>query len=477
MSTAPLPDRNESSSNHTTAPEDRLAMGSKVLYGVGGVTFQLGRDAMGQLVNPVFHILLGLNPLLIGAVMMFSRLWDAVTDPLMGTISDNSKMKMGRRRPYVILGAIASGATFPLIWLVGGNWSEGMLIAYFITTLLLFYTAFTIFSVPYESLGYELTPDYDERTRIFGVRLCVNQLATFVIPWLFAISQWDIFGEGLLGIRVVGGLVGVLLIICGILPGIFMVERYRKLAEGQGKRTMADAFLVPLKNGPFMIVAAIVLIFFIGSITMESLGLYVNIYYVSGGNIKVGSTLHGMFGTVAAASSFFGGLLVGYLGARFGKIRVLQAMIVLAMVASLLKWFLFNPDAPYLQLIIAALNGVATISFWALTFSMKADLCDYDEWKSGLRREGIYGAGAAYIHKLAVSVTYLITGGVLLWTGIDKDLVGPQTPETLHKLRIAFTFGPVVFFILALGLLKFYPITDAKAQSIRMDLEARRSRV
>ena len=460
-----------------TAPEDRVPMGAKVLYGVGGVSFQLGRDAMSQLINPVFHIMLGLNPVLIGFIMMGTRLWDAVTDPFMGTVSDNSDSKYGRRRPYVVLGAIASGLTFPLIWFVNADWSDGMLIAYLITTLLLFWTAFTIFSVPYESLGYELTPDYHERTRVFGVRLCVNQVAALLMPWLLSISQWDMWGDRLTGIRVVGVGVGVLLIICGILPGIFMIERYRALAKGQAKRTMKDAIMVPLKNGPFMIVAAVVLVFFIGSITMEALGIYVNIYYMSGGDLKAGAQLHAFFGTVVAVSSFFGGMVVGYLGARFGKIRLLQAMIVLALVASLLKWFLFDPDMPYLQLIVAAMNGMATISFWALTFSMKADLCDYDEWKSGLRREGIYGAGAAYIHKLAVSITYLISGGVIMWTGLQKDLIGEQTEETILRLRSAFTFGPVVFFIICLVLLHFYPMTDEKMLSIRRDLEGRRQAV
>jgi len=460
-----------------TAPEDRLPMSKKLLYGLGGVSFKLGRDSMNQLVNPVFNIIMGLNPLLIGFVMMGARLWDAITDPLMGTISDNSESKYGRRRPYIVLGAIASGVTFPLIWYANSDWGQGMLIAYFIVTALLFWTAFTIFSVPYESLGYELTPDYHERTRIFGIRLCVNQVATLLIPWLFAIAQWDGFSNDMTGIRVVGTVVGVLLMISGILPGVFMVERYRNLAQGQAKRTLKDAILVPLRNRPFMIIAAIVLMFFIGSITMEALGIYVNIYYMSGGDTKAGAYLQGLFGTVVAVSSFGGGILVGFLGSRFGKIRVLQGMILLALVASLLKWFLFDPDAPYLQLIIAAMNGMATVSFWALTFSMKADICDYDEWQSGMRREGIYGAGAAYIHKLATSITYLIAGGVLVFTGFQQELGGGQSEETLFLLRLSFTLGPVAFFILCLFLLRFYPITDDKMMEIRGELEARRNAV
>ncbi len=463
--------------NRRVRPEDRVSLGAKLLYGSGGICFQFGRDAIVQLANPIYNIVLGVNPLLVGWVLTASRVWDAITDPIMGTISDNHRSRMGRRRPFVVAGAILSGITFPLMWFVSTDMSEMGAFYYFLLTAFFFYLAFTVFSVPYESLGYELTPDYNERTNIFGVRMFVSQVAMLLMPWLFRLTQADIFGDPVTGARWVGIFIGVLILVLGALPGFFMVERYRKLADAQEKRSFSEAIAAPLQNGPFMLIVSLVLMFAVGSSMASSLGIYVNIYYVTEGDTKQGAQLVGIFGVISTIGGVIGSLLVGKIAARFGKLRTLYGCIILCMIASLLKWPLFTPEAPYLQMIVAVILGPATAAFWSLNYSLKADICDYDEWKSGMRREGIYGAAAAWLHKAGSSLTYILSNAILVYTGYRQELGANQSEETLFLMRVFFTGLPVAVYIIALIVLQFYPLDDERAQQMRRDLEARRSSV
>lgn len=118
--------------------------------------------------RPIYQIVLGLNPLLFGIAMTIPRVWDAFTDPIMGSISDNFRSRYGRRRPFAFAGAILTGITFASIWLVPRNWGEHAMFAYLVGTSLLYFTATTIFSVPLTSLSYEMTPGYHERTRVMA---------------------------------------------------------------------------------------------------------------------------------------------------------------------------------------------------------------------------------------------------------------------------------------------------------------------
>jgi glycoside/pentoside/hexuronide:cation symporter, GPH family len=146
--------------HHITKPEDRVAHTKKLAYGSGMISYGLMVNSYFQLVNPIFNIALGMNPAVIGMITAVSRLWDAVTDPVMGKISDNTRSRFGRRRPWILIGSLFTAVAFAAIWWFPRDYSNAFYISWLVVTTLMFYLGVTIFSVPYIALGMEMSPDY-----------------------------------------------------------------------------------------------------------------------------------------------------------------------------------------------------------------------------------------------------------------------------------------------------------------------------
>jgi GPH family glycoside/pentoside/hexuronide:cation symporter len=165
--------------HYTTAPEDRITFSHKVIYGFGAFVNNLLAAAIGGMVI-VLNLGLGMNPALVGLLGALPRLTDAITDPLMGYISDHTRTRWGRRRPYIFIGAILAGVMFALLWQLPKGQSENYYFWFFLIGSFIFYLGYTIFATPWVALGYELTPDYHERTRLMGVQNFMGQLAYVV---------------------------------------------------------------------------------------------------------------------------------------------------------------------------------------------------------------------------------------------------------------------------------------------------------
>jgi GPH family glycoside/pentoside/hexuronide:cation symporter len=155
--------------HYETKPEDRISLLHKIIYGFGAFVNNLLAAAIGGMVI-VLNLGLGMNPALVGLLGALPRLTDAITDPLMGYISDNTRSRWGRRRPYIFIGAILAGVIFAMLWQLPTGKSESFYFWYFLVGSFVFYLGYTIFATPWVALGYELTPDYHERTRLMGVQ-------------------------------------------------------------------------------------------------------------------------------------------------------------------------------------------------------------------------------------------------------------------------------------------------------------------
>lgn len=233
--------------HYETAPEDRIPFYQKIIYGSGAFVNNLLAAAMGGMII-VLNLGLGMNPALVGLLGALPRLTDAITDPLMGFISDNTKSRFGRRRPYIFVGAIAVGIIFALLWQLPVGKSEAFYFWYFLAGSLIFYLAYTIFATPWVALGYELTPDYHERTRLMGTQNFIGQLAYVVAPYFLLIMQskllFDDMVDGAAGLSII---IAVFVIAVGILPAIFLRERLKEVAvaeaEEKARRSRALAAL------------------------------------------------------------------------------------------------------------------------------------------------------------------------------------------------------------------------------------------
>src|SRR5210317_755303 len=214
-----------------TSPEDRIPFGLKVTYGVGAFVNNILAAAIGGMVI-VLNLGLGMNPALVGLLGALPRLTDALTDPLMGYISDNTKSRFGRRRPYIFFGAIAVGIIFALLWQLPPGKTESFYFWYFLAGSLIFYLAYTMFATPWVALGYELTPDYHERTRVLGIANAMGQVVWIALPWFYAFMENDrFFPTAVDGARSLAIMIGVFVILVGILPALLTRERLSEVAS------------------------------------------------------------------------------------------------------------------------------------------------------------------------------------------------------------------------------------------------------
>ncbi|MEM8547545.1 MAG: MFS transporter, partial [Pseudomonadota bacterium] len=222
-----------SGTHQATAPEDRIPFHLKLVYGIGAFVNNILAAAIGNMAI-VLNLGLGMSPALVGLLGSLPRLTDAITDPLMGYISDNTKSSYGRRRPYIFFGAIAAGIVFMFLWQFPPGKTEGYYFWYFLVGSLIFFLAYTMFATPWVALGYELTPDYHERTRLMGVQNFIGNGAYIISPYFLAIMYLPIFENEVQGASRLAIIIGIVVVVLGVLPAIFLRERFTASADDDG---------------------------------------------------------------------------------------------------------------------------------------------------------------------------------------------------------------------------------------------------
>ncbi|MFO7999528.1 MAG: MFS transporter, partial [Bacteroidales bacterium] len=209
---------------YETPLKDRVPLVQKAAFGAGNLVNNLLPGSLG-----VFSFFLltafGMDPLLAGLLGGLPRFFDAITDPIMGYITDNTKSRFGRRRPYIFVGAILSGSLFAILWQLNPENSQMYNFWYFLILSLVYIIGNTIFSTPLIGLGYEMTSDYNERTRLMGFSQTIGQIAWMVVPWFWVlIANPNLFESQAIGVRRLSIIVGGICLLLGLLPALFCRE-------------------------------------------------------------------------------------------------------------------------------------------------------------------------------------------------------------------------------------------------------------
>jgi GPH family glycoside/pentoside/hexuronide:cation symporter len=452
--------------------QDIVPRSKKLFWSMGAFSDTYMANAVSYLAMPIYQVGLGLDPRWLGLAMGIPRLWDAFSDPLMGNISDNTKSKWGRRRPFIFLGAILSGLLFALLWFPPSFLGKTGLTVYFIVVCLLYYTAYTIYTVPWGALGLGLSTDYNERTRIMSYRTFFQALFAVGLGtlWWLSLKMGGADENAVIGIRKVGPVFGFLIIIAGIIPAVFCKEKVRT----QKKISIYNAIKQTFTNKVYLLLLGIIFLIMLGLFLVQPFSLYVNINYVFGGKQEPVAKLNMIANVIF---QLFGlGLvpLVSFIGTRFGKKKTLIGGLLFVITGYLSCWFTFTPQMPYLQLVSFALIAPGLSCAWVLTTSMIADICDLDELKTSMRREGMYGASFSWVCKMAIGGALLLTGYMLSFTGFETD-VTIQSQNTIFLLRLLYVVVPASIITLAMVLTCFYPLTEKKVRAIRQELDLRKN--
>jgi len=428
--------------HYATAPKDRIPFPLKLVYGFGAFVNNILAAAIGGMII-VLNLGLGMNPALVGLLGALPRLTDAITDPLMGYISDNTRTRWGRRRPYILFGAIAVGICFALLWQLPAGKSEVFYFWYFLGGSLIFYLAYTIYATPWVAFGYELTPDYHERTRLMGVQNFIGNIAYMISPYFLAIMYSETMFDNVVdGAASLAIMIGVVVIAMGVLPAIFLRERFKDLAAaesgekakgGMGQAIMGflRGFATTLKFKPFLKLCAATFLVFNGFILIASFQSYVIIYYVFRGDASAGAEFVGHSGLLQAVTALVVIAFVTWLATKIGKRRAFFVSTGVSMVGYALKWFCYTPDNPWLVLIPAPLMAFGLAGLFTLMPSMICDVVDADELNTHERREGMYGSIFWWVVKLGMAVALAGGGFLLEATGFDVELGGAQAASTI----------------------------------------------
>lgn len=421
-------------------------------------------------------MLLGVSPGWLGTIGSLASLLAAFTDPIMGYASDHTKSRWGRRRPYILAGGLLVAIIIAVFFQFGQGWSSESYLAWYLVLTLLFFVSSAVFSVPYYALGIEIATDYDQRTRVVAYRSVAEKTAGIANQWMFRFVE--AFSSSYVGAKVLG----VILAILGVAATIttFTGTRERFAAKQSRKTVFVDetfwrSISNVLANGVYrrLIFVWVVMILNIG--LFNALGLYLNVYYVFGGNKAAGATLGGAVGTLGLILSIAAIPLTAKLCRRFGKHQVLKMALWLYIIGSMLKWFCINPHYPWLQLVLPFFFSIGISSVFVVMSSMQADVVDLDEYEHGGRREGMFGAVGGWVMKLGGALALALSGWIIVLTGFDVQFAGAQAEGVFLKMRILFSLAPITGSIIALLCLRNYPLTRERSEEIRVVLESRRA--
>ena len=398
----------------------------------------------------------------------------------------------------------------------GEGWSQRAYFWYFLIGSLVFFLAYTIFATPWVALGYELTPDYNERTRLMGVQNFVSNTVFVIGPWFLVIATNPVwFRNQMEGARFVALAICVTTIVLGVLPAIFLRERV--IGGGPGKKAGRDGrgsraggadsradghgsggrgadvrpegpgfgesameFLrglwQTLRTGPFLLLCIATFLMFNSFIMISQFQFWVFAFYVTGGNIPEGAALAGVVGTVGTVTGFLVIALVTWLGTRIGKRNAFFVSTGISMLGYALKWFCYTPEQPLLALLPAPFLAFGLGGLFTLMGSMIADVVDLDEITTGERREGMFGSVFWWMVKLGQSGAIVVGGFLLYSTGLDASLGANQPEGTIFWLRFYDAFVPLIASAVAIYAVYRYPITEQSAGEVRAELERRRGR-
>ena len=478
-----------------TRTEDRVSTAEKLTLGAGALAAFFGYAGVSVLAYPVYNMMLGVSAAWVGLALMIPRLWDALTDPFMGKISDNCRSRFGRRKPFIVAGAVSMGLLFALLWCVPSHWSDRMKISWFIGFQIFYFTAYTVFSVPYNALTYEMTPDYNERTRVMSFCAFFHKLGELLGGWMLpaaaALSLLLVAGAtdlNMTGVRAMAWIIGLgIMALIGALPGLTVKERFKRQMLPAQKTGLVDGLKGSFSSLAFLILVAIIVLNTLSGVLAMGIDQYLLVYFMNGGDKAAGLVQKGILTTGYGMVGFASIPVITWLAGRFGKKGSLYFVYALMVFGGLMKWFIFTPGHPVFYIGRVAVDPIILIDpllcgpMWVavkiMLASMMADICDEDELRHGLRREGMFGAVFSWIEKTVVSLAYLGTGFALTLAHFNPELGGNQAPETFVRMRLFLAGAPALTALFAIIALTFYPITSARAAETRKQLELRRGSV
>ncbi len=429
----------------------------------------------------------GMDPGLAGSVLLVARVWDAINDPLIGWLSDHTKTPWGRRLPWMVVSALPFSAFFIMFWLVpefAGPEEQWSAFAYYLIVAILFSTFSTALSLPHASLTAELSRDYDERSRLTAYRMgfslagSVGGLVAALLVFQLLKDepksmQYTIFGASI-GII---GLAAVLFCLTGIWKIVISRDAQRLRRESADELatkplSVREQFDLVLSNKPFLLVCGIYLCSWLSmQFTATVLPFFTQSW------LQLSTTTFHLLALTVQTTALCLMPFWGWVSVKIGKKPVYFIGMSFWLVAQAGLMFL-QPGEVRIFFIMAFIAGFGISVCYLIPNAMLPDVVEYDELKTGRRREGIYYGTCVFIQKLALAIGTFIVGQLLAFSGYvpggPDQIVTEQPAKALLTIRLAIGPLPALALIIGMVLTILYPVTRESHRRVVEEIDARR---
>ncbi|THB64756.1 MAG: MFS transporter [Spirochaetaceae bacterium] len=445
--------------------KNRLRLKTKIGYGIGDLPGNLFFTMIGfYLLNYLTDTVL-ISPALAGTAIMIGRIWDAITDPAVGYISDHSSCRLGRRRPFMFFGAIILGLTMATLFSPPPTDNGLTTFWYIVIIYCLVNTAYTLHSIPYGAWAPEITQDYDERTTLNGFRNVFAVTGTLLGAGLI-LPLISYFGGGISGWQSMGISAGIFMAVTGVIPSLMVPEQPANNSNKPkaGLIPMLKDYAGALKNRAYLLILIPWCLNLAGiNIIQASLIYYFTYIYRNSGAFAL--ALAGMLIVCMISIPVW-----VFISKKIGK----KWSYMLGMGLFAIMIMLFFLAAPHFDerfaFIIMALAGIGFGTQYVMPFSIVADVTDQDYSISGVRREGVFFGMFTFWSKIGQAIGIWLVGWILELSGFIRPAIAGQIPEqnatTLNSIRMLIGPIPVLFFVSGILILYFYPITKTRFTEI-----------
>lgn len=448
--------------------KQRASKAAIICYGFGDLASQFVWTFVGSYLTVFYTDVVGLAPAAVSVIMMVARIWDAINDPMMGAIAENSRSRFGRFRPWIAFGcpflAIFSVLTFANPF--GGSSTAGVI--YAAVTYIAAGMLYTLVNIPYGALNAVMTEDADQRNLLntsrnigMNVGMTIVNAASPILLLAFSGKGAEVAdSKGYIYTAILYAIISIPLFLAVFLTS---KEVIRPVGDQKAKVSFSETIKNLVTNKYLMIVSAVMAVqmtAFMGRIAVEA---YWIIYCLGS------FTMISLIMTLPTILGIFGSLFVPAAAKRFGKRQVLWGSMLVQAIGLLVMYLAPFDNIP-MVIVGDVIFGIFNVGM-PMTLSMVGDSVDYMEYKAGVRTDGT--AYATY--GLATKLGNAIGGacGILVMAAFGYVANAEQTAEAMRGINITVNLIPAILFLVAVALCFLWDMTDKDADNIRAELKAR----